>query len=666
MSEKKKAFGVGKSLFSAGGIVLMLLILVFINAIASQANLRWDATADNLYSLSDGTLKILSDLDRKVDLKVFFSRDNVNTPVHIKNYAERVIDFLQEYERHGGGKVRVTTHNPEPDTEAEDWAQKYGLQPAGLPTGERLYFGLVAVSADQEETIPSMDPTREANLEYDITRIISRLQSARKPKLGILTGLPVFGGSPNMAMMQMGQQPQPAWVFLQELQKSYEVSEIDAGGPPGAPGGPPEDISIDPSDYDLVMLMHAKDLSEAARYAVDQYLLAGGNLIVMADPLAVSDSPSAPGQPQGSSIPDDLLKAWGLSIDGAKVVADYDYATRVRNAQNQVENSPVWLSVPSGGVNPDNITTADLESLLLPAAGAIEKLESAPYEYETLIHSSANSALVDSFRVRFGTESLRREFTPTVESYDLAVRVRGKFKTAFPNGKPGAADDAGAGAAGAAGAGEDGAGEDGAGEDGENPDGAAGKGLTEGAATATVVVIADADFLYDAFYVDQRDLFGFKIARIFNDNLNFLLNTCELLTGSEALIGIRSRGTFERPFERVEELEKKAQARWLSREQELVRKVEETNSKLQQLEGQKDPSQEFILSEKQEAEIRKFQEEKQRINQELKIVRRNLRSDIEALGARVKFVNIFGMPILISLAGLGYALYRRRKSENRG
>jgi len=177
-----------------------------------------------------------------------------------------------------------------------------------------------------------------------------------------------------------------------------------------------------------------------------------------------------------------------------------------------------------------------------------------------------------------------------------------------------------------------------------------------------IVVVADSDLLYDGYYLSRQNLLGFTISNMFNDNLNFLLNSCEMLTGNPALIGIRSRGTFERPFTRVQELERKAQDRWLDQEQALVRQVEATNEKLRLLEQQKDAGQQAILSEEQEREIQRFQEEKIKINKELKTVRRNLRADIEQLGSTVKFVNIFLVPLLIGIGGIVYAITRRRKA----
>jgi ABC-type uncharacterized transport system involved in gliding motility auxiliary subunit len=169
--------------------------------------------------------------------------------------------------------------------------------------------------------------------------------------------------------------------------------------------------------------------------------------------------------------------------------------------------------------------------------------------------------------------------------------------------------------------------------------------------------------LNDPYYVSRQNFLGMNLARIFNDNLNLLLNSTEVLTGSEALIDIRTRGKFERPFVKVEELEKEAKKKLLDREQELVQKMEETNRKLQEFESRKDASQRFIVSAEQEKEIKKFQEEKSRINKELRLVRRTMRKDIEALGNKLKFINILLMPLIVVIAGLGFAFYRRNKSR---
>jgi len=539
-----------------------------------------------------------------------------------------VLDFLSEYEQYGKGRISVEIYDPKPDSEEEEWAIKYGMKAISLPTGEQVYLGLVALAADQEAAIPFIDPTQETRLEYDLTRIIARVQTTDRMKIAVFSSLPVFGN----ASMNMGMGgPQPGsdpWFFIQELGKTYDLINVQ-----------PDADRIDPTAA-LLVLFHPRNMPDSMAFAVDQYVLGGGNLIVFADPLSLMDDPR---MGPGGSIPEKLFKAWGVTMAQGKAVADYSYATRLRNRNNQVETNPLWLSVPAGAFSADNLITANLESMLLPVAGAIETLPDNPYTVEPLIQSSTNDEMVDAFAHNMDVDALRRDFKPSGIVSNLAVRISGTFQTAFPDGKPEAEPKVG--------------------EPGSEPDTKdQEEPLKAGKAASVIVVVADSDLLYDGYYLSQQNLLGYTISNIFNDNLNFMLNTCEMMTGNPALIGIRSRGTFERPFTRVQELEHKAQNRWLDQEQALVRQVEETNGKLRMLEQQKDASQRAILSEEQEQEIARFQEEKLRINKELKTVRRNLRAEIEQLGTTVKFVNIFLVPLLIGIGGIIYAIMRRRKA----
>ncbi|MFP4030086.1 MAG: Gldg family protein [Desulfococcaceae bacterium] len=627
---EKTSAGPSRSLLSAGGLLLVLVILALFNLLLGQASLRWDLTEDNIYSLSEGSRKILSELERDVTLQIYHSEDDAQAPMRLKTYARRAIDFIREYESASDGRVNVEVIDAEPDSEAEEWAVTYGVNGVDLPTGDRFYFGLVALSADQEETIPMLDPAREEQLEYEVTRTIWRVQAPKRTTIGVISGLPIFGGPPQNPMGQPRQSD--PWLFIQELRKTYEVTEIAADA---------EEI---PGDVDVLLAVHPTGLSDSLVYAIDQFVLRGGNLMAFVDPLPVTMGQEGMGGPGGSDGLNRLLPAWGIEWSADRVLVDFGNATQLRGQNNQIEDNPLWISLAPEAFSQDAILTAQLESLLMPMAGTLSKAEDAPGEYETLVRSSANSSTIGAMEARFAGDNLRRDFSATPDRYDLAVRVRGTFKSAFPDGKPSGETDAEGEAAG----------DEAAGDGGEH--------LAEAAAPATVVVVSDADMLFDNFYVQRQNFLGMNISRMFNDNLNFLLNGGELLAGNDALIGIRSRGKFERPFTRVEALERRAQERWLAREQELMRKVDETNRKLEQLERQKDGSQEFIMSAEQEAEIQQFQQEKARINRELKEVRRNLRADIETLGGWVKFLNIFGMVLVVAMAGLAFGLYQRRQS----
>ncbi len=615
-------------LFSIGGLVAVLIIIILVNVLFARVNFRLDVTGDKIYSLSDGTKKILENIPGNVSIKFFYSRSLDGFPPQLKAYAGRVIDFLSEYEFHSGKKITVEVYDPKPDSEEEEWARKFGIEGINLPGGETVYLGLTALSADKEETIAFLDPSQEGRLEYDLTQIIARVQSTKNQKIGLISSLPVFAG--NSMGFNMPERTTEPWHFIKELQNMYEVVQIE------------QDSDMIPDNLDLLVIVHPKGLSDNLEYAIDQYVLKGGNALIFVDPFATRDI-TAQQQVSSSTLPR-LFKAWGIDMDPEKAVVDFDFPTGLRTQTQQVESNPSWLSLSGEAFNKDALITSQLNSMILPVAGALMKVDGADIEYEPLIQSSTNSALVNTFQLRFGIEEVRREFQPTPDKYDLAVKIYGNFKTAFPDGKP--LQDP-----------------DNSRIDNEQAEKTISEqGLKESISKAVIIVVSDTDLLWDDYYLSKQNFLGLQMVNFFNDNLDFFQNATEMLSGGEDLIGIRSRGKFERPFTRVQMLERKAAAQWLEREQDLVGKVEETNLKLEELESLKDASQKFVLSKEQEEEIQKFKEERLRINNELKLVRRHLRSEIESLGTKIKFINIFLMPLLVSVAGIGYALVKRKKS----
>jgi ABC-type uncharacterized transport system involved in gliding motility auxiliary subunit len=330
------------------------------------------------------------------------------------------------------------------------------------------------------------------------------------------------------------------------------------------------------------------------------------------------------------------MDSWGIDMEPAGVAADLDNPTKVR-ANQGIEDNPAWITVRSSNFNKTEPVISKLESLLLPLAGSLQKSEGSPLEFTPLIVTSANAAMVEPMKAMLTAAIIRKDITLPGKNFNLAVHIRGTFKSAFPEGSPAEAS-----------------------KEARNVD-----HIQEGTQEASVIVVADADMLADHFYLQRGNLLGFDISKMFNDNLNFLVNTCEVLTESVDLINLRSRGKYERPFTTVMELERRAREKWLSKEKELVREMETTNRKLQELQQYKDESQKLILSAEQEKEIARFKEERRHINSGLKDVRKNLRQDIDRLGRVLEAVNIFLMPLCVALAGLGFALYRQARMKRR-
>ncbi len=610
--------------------LLALVIVIAANVILGRFRWRLDLTEEKVHTLSPGTIKILHSLDQPVTLLFFFNESDPRIPIGFKNYARRVQDLLAEYALRSGGKVTVEVHDPKPDSDAEEWAQRYGLSGQALDfMGPTLYLGLVAVRADREAVIPLLDPEQETVLEYQITRLIARVSQARKPSLGILSSLPVLGESrPSFPMAGMPEPSKP-WFAFSELQQDYEVRNLE------------KDVRALDTNLDAVVVFHPKDLPDATLFALDQYLLQGGRLLVFLDPLSLAESRSMAGGPMmfgpRSSNLESLLETWGVSFDAGKVVADLESSTRLQGAGGQIMDSPVWLTLRrEENFNRKDPLTARLNHLLLPQAGAFEVNPKPGITATPLFTSSENVMRTDAMSAQFGAEGLRRRFVSEMKSFPLALRLQGTFATAFPDGMPVS------------------------GSESNRAEASEAEALKESLRPGVVVLVADTDLLFDDYCVQETRFLNFRAYQPINDNLSFFLNAVEQITGGPALAEVRVRARADRPFERVLELQRRAQERFLAEERRLSDMLENAERRLRELQREKDKSQMFILSPKQKEEIEKFEEQVRKTKGELKEVRKKLRADIENLGFKVKMVNILLMPVIVAAAGTLFGIRRRR------
>jgi len=301
-------------LYSTIGIVAVALILIAFNLIAARARQRIDLTAEKAYTLSPGTKAILAKLDTPVQIRFYCTKNATAMPVFLSTYAQRVEDLLGEYRQASKGRIEIQRLNPEPDSDAEDSARLDGVEGQQLRTGEKIYLGLSVSMLDQKQAIPFLTPDRERLLEYDLSRAIARVTTAEKPVIGVMSPLPVMGQMNPIAMQQMRQRPQP-WAFMSELMRDFNVKQVE--------------VTADkiPDEIKVLLVIHPKAASDEAQYALDQFVLRGGKLIAFVDPLCALDRPpAAQGQmpPMSSSSLDKLFKAWGLTFETTRVVADLD------------------------------------------------------------------------------------------------------------------------------------------------------------------------------------------------------------------------------------------------------------------------------------------------------------------------------------------------------
>lgn len=626
----------------AAGLVFLLVILAAAYILIANFRIRADLTEEQLFTLSRGSRDLVGKLDQDVTLKFYFSKSSANVPIYLKNYARQVQDFLREYELAGKGRLILEAYDPKPDSDIEEWAQKFGVAPQTVaPFAPPLYFGLVAVCNGREAAIPVFSPTTERTLEYEVSRLIARAAWPEKPVIGVMSGtLNALGDADDPMQKMMGrnqQQQQKPWAVFAELKRDYAVRAVNTASD-----------TID-NDITTLILVHPKNLTEQTLFAIDQFVLRGGRLLACLDPFSIQDFRTAQGAAnpmmgmQGPDAPGPstlgkLLDAWGVGFDTAKVLADTRAITRLDGGNGQIDENPVVLSFTSQNTT-DDVLTAQLNQLIFPFAGTFTDNTTKDLTFTPLITSSEKAGKVDTMVAQYGTAMLRGQLSIDGLKHPVAIRLAGTFKTAFPDGAPAAAQD------------------DDAAAKAEQPKV---EGLTTG--QSTVVLVGDSDFLADGWSVRNVTLFfGYQATEAVNDNIALLANAAEQLSGRSELIAVRSRGNSTRPFTVVDRLESKALEQWSEKEKALQAKLNETRTRIQQLQSQQQGKQQLILSPDQEQAITGFREEERKTNRALKNLRRDLNADIENLGIHVKVVNIAMMPALIVLVSLVRGLGRRRR-----
>lgn len=601
--------------------ILLLAVLLISNLLLR--GVRLDLTENNLYTLSDGTVEIIRGLDEPVTLYYFFS-DRVSADIPqaqgLRTYATRVRELLEELVAKSGGKLHLRVVDPLPFSEEEDRATGFGLTPVPVgQAGDNLFFGLAGTnSTDGQAVIPFFQLDKENFLEYDLAKVIHELGQAKKPAIGLVTSLPMSGQFDPQARSI----PQP-WMVLSEAEQFFDVRKLE-----------PATLASIAEDIGVLVLVHPKNLSDEALYGIDQFVLRGGRLMVFVDPLAELDNEGAdPQNPTAAMFADKssdlarLFSAWGVNYDKSKVVLDGRYAAQitVQPGRPAVRHLGI-LSLGEDALNKDEAITGVLSSINVSSAGSISLGEDSTLELVPLVQSSGESAQVDAERLKFlpDPSQLFNDFRPQSERFVLAGRLHGAFKTAFPD------------------------------RSGENH-------LAESSQPGNVVIFADTDVLTDRLWVQVQNFLGQRLANAFANNGDLFINGIDILSGSSALIGIRGRATSNRPFTTVQALQRKAEERFRETEQQLQQELSDTERRLNELQTGRNESGALVLSAEQRAELERFRARQLEVRRELRDVRRQLNADIDSLGSWLKFINVWLLPVLLTLGVAAVMWWRRRR-----
>jgi len=605
-----------KNWYSTGALLLLAILFLALTMVTGVLfkGARLDLTENRLYTLSSGTFNLLESIEEPITLDFYFSEEASADFPMVRNFARRVEELLNEMAQRADGTLIVNKIDPRPFSEEEDDAARFGLE--AVPTGrgdDTLYLGIVGTNLlDGLEALAFLSPSRESFLEYELASMVYALSQPNPPRVGLISGLPISGG-----FDMQTRQPRDPWSVYDQINDRFDVETIE-----------PTATEL-PDDIDALVVIHPRELTEALMREIDAFVLAGGRLLAFVDPYAETDPGQNPEDPMAAmsaerdSSLDPLFEAWGIEYDRSTFVADLGQALQVSVQQGQAPvRHPAIIGVGPDHLNREDVTTAELESINLASAGSFRLSEDSPLTLEPLIQSSPQSGVLDTERLRFlmDPSELNAEVAPGDESLVIAARLTGEVPGTF-------------------------------GDDSETPSG-----------QINLILVADADMLADRYWVQRQQFFGQTLLNPFANNGDFVINAIDNLLGNADLISVRSRATSNRPFHLVDDLRREAEQNLRATEQRLEAELAETEQRLTELQQARGDTDLSVLTSEQEAEIDRFVEQRLEIRRQLRQVRRDLDRDIEALGTRVKFINMALMPVLITLFALGLA-WRRRQQQ---
>lgn len=617
----------------ASALILVIFVMATLLTQPIMSGWRADFTEGQQYTLSKGTKSTLKNLTEPVEMTLVYTRRVGQDYPAVRAYAQRVRELLQSYEATAGLNIYLTEIDPTPFSPDEDEALASGITTVQTDGTDPLYFGLIGRNAvDDELVIPFLAPEREATLEYDLTRMVARLDKPDPETIGIITSLPNMQGDGQGA----------GYFVLQEMAGLYNILPIE------------EDFIAIPEEVDVLMLAHATGLTESQTYLIDQFILEKGRALILIDPsstIAQAGGIFNTGNKRSRSDLGPLGERWGVTLS-EEAVADVSHALKVTQSENGrlVEiDQPLFIGVPRALMASDDTITAPLSlTINLGAPGALDVRLPEGTNFTPLLRTSDGPSYIDPSIARQGAapQDVLQAYTSQDSALILAGRLSGTLQTAFPDGPP-APDSSDPVAAELANL------------SGQN----AGPHRTASAKPAQLILIADTDMLDDAFYIDPRS----GIAR--SDNASLIMNALDNLAGGSELVNLRSRTPDLRPMVRVDKMRETAQDKFYDEQARLEGRLAQSQARLEELQavgasgGFFSGDMNADLTTEERAELLELRQGVVETRARLRSIERDFRREIDGLENSLRFINIWGSPLLIILIGLFFWARKKRLAQ---
>jgi ABC-type uncharacterized transport system involved in gliding motility auxiliary subunit len=635
--------------------VLCVLVIALCLILILQKSVRGaqaDLTQDKIYTLSAGTRHILAQLNQPMTLKLYYSRTAaMKGPDAIRffnSYYLYVRDLLEEYVKLSGGKLKLEVLDPRQYSDAEEEAVQAGVKRFALSEEEVFFFGLVAQTAlGKVKTIPFFEPERQEFVEYDISKLISTAVLRDKKKVGVLSSLNLAGPEMSPYLLQMmrmqGREPPKPWTIITELRETYDIQTV------------PAETEAIPAELDFLMVVHPKDLPKKTLFAIDQFVMKGGRLMVFVDPFCVADQPRTQepyeaAEPKKSSDLNALLRGWGVEMEPDEIAADRLLAIKASLGPNEPP-SPLlpYMQLRDDCFNRKEIITAPLHDVRVLFAGVLQEVPTAGVKVTPLLTTTSTGNVWKPAApwelASPNAEAIRRAVSDGTKPLMLACRITGKFRTNFPNGLQ--AEEK----------------KEPAPESGKAPENSKAKeepkpktieAVKEASSDGMILVFSDVDMISDM--VAYRETFFGSAQEA--DNAPLVFNALDFLAGSSDLIAIRSRGGFNRPFTVVDRIEREAEAATGDQVNAVNERIKEYQDQLAKLGASATGRNEKLIASEAVAQRNKVEQDIREARKELRRLNAGKRARIEALGMKIETHNLVWAPAAVLLIAIVLAVVR--------
>ena len=597
-----------------GSVILFILILlacfVLVNMAAGLifADHKLDLTHDKRYTFRPETTNTLKNLSQPININIYYSSEIYKDYPLYAQYAQIVMRMLDQYRNESHNQIKINIFNPEPYSSVEADAKRYGLRKFSASENDNgYYFGAVMTNTQGKSyVIPYFQSLRQNYLENDLTRGIEALSNFKRQNIGIM--------SPDLPILDTtyrGRKADRDWTFVKLLRQDYNVIEVSSGVP-----------QI-PLDINTLIVISTRKLSTVGMYAIDQFVMRGGNLLVLVDPFSeYEDSIKGITEQEGSDI-NLLLKSYGIDYQNKKVIGDMELSEEITFADGSVRKYYPWFNLSTQYINAEHPISKNLSliSFKTPGSLILEPVESA--KTSILLQTSSKGASIDAKIAKYGDKLEVIKFMKESSApFILAAISQGNYNSIFKS-DPFADSDL---------------------SEDLLPY------LSSSIAPSQVIVVADSDWIYQQNWVTTGFRTGSKIDEIvpYNNNYDFLLRSIDYLSGNPHALSIGSKKITNRDDTIRRRIEQITAAEFADRYEELRQDFEQQkltlNTTLQMIKNQ-----EIATSVKVYSEIQEMQRNLQKKEEEMRRMEYKIKQESENAINGIVTLNVLFFPLLALL-----------------